>query len=163
MVWHKVWIFPSGEAERVEEEESKDDDDATQDAPPQLLVHHCFNALLPLQQVLRCEIEGVQSPDVESGQRSCQRKNNEQDEGSCVVWCDCQAGHGVYDSKNEVAESEYSNIPHCLAETRLHDTVAHTDNKEEEEGKGVSSGVQDSDYYHQDLCTDIISMVVRVI
>ena len=52
MIWHKVGIVPRGKGERIEEEECKDDENASEDAPPQLLVHHGFDGLLARQQVI---------------------------------------------------------------------------------------------------------------
>lgn len=38
-----------------------------------------------------------------------------------------------------------SNVDHSAAERRLYDTVTHTDDEQEEEGKRVSGGVENSD------------------
>ena len=83
VVRNKVRIFAAGEAEGVDEEEAKDDEDAPEDAPPELLVHHGFDRLLPLDQVLDRQVEGVQSPDIERRQGAGEREDDEQHEGPC--------------------------------------------------------------------------------
>lgn len=55
MIWDKVRVVSFRKSKRVQEEEAKDDDDAGQDAPPQLLVHHCLDVLFSLEQIFHGE------------------------------------------------------------------------------------------------------------
>ncbi len=53
---NKIGILVAGETKGVDEEETEDHQDAGQDAPPQFLVHHCFDGLFALRQAFDGEV-----------------------------------------------------------------------------------------------------------
>ena len=75
---HVVRVACGGERKGVEKEEGEDYEDADEDAPPELLVHHFLDVLTALAEVLECEIEGVEGPDVEGGHGTGERKHDEE-------------------------------------------------------------------------------------
>lgn len=56
-----------------------------------------------------------------------------------------------------------ANVDHRLPKSRLDDSVAHTDNQEEEERERVTASVQNCDDNHQDFRADVASIAVLVI
>lgn len=119
----------AGECEAVDEEEAKDDDNASQDAPPEALVHGCLDVLLALHQILHCEVERIQGPDVESGQSRGQWQDDKKNEWSGIVRANSEGCNGVDDTKDEVCNGQPANNSHRFSEGRLDNTVAHTNDE----------------------------------
>ncbi len=60
-------------------------------------------------------------------------------------------------------DGEEADVDHRFAEGWLDDTVAHADDEEEEEGKGVTAGIEDGHDDKKHFCDDIGAVVVLVV
>ena len=61
-----------------------------------------------------------------------------------------------------MSECECSNIPHELAEGVLHDAIAHTDDKEEEERERISPCVENRNDDHEDFRENIPTVAICI-
>lgn len=52
-------VAPRSKGEGVEEEEGEYNQDTAQNTPPELLVHHSLDILLPVKQILHRKVQGV--------------------------------------------------------------------------------------------------------
>lgn len=163
MCWRKVRSRGTGKRKAVDEKEAKYDDDAGQDAPPEPLVHGSFDMLLTLHEVLHGEVQRIQGPDVESGQRGGQWQNDEQNKRTCVIRANSERCDGVDDAKNKVSDSQPANNGHGLAKGGFDNAVAHAYNEQQEEGERVAEGVQDSDDDHEHLGPNVVAVAVLVV
>ena len=111
---HEAGVTAAGKDKGVDEKEAKDHNDAAQNAPPELLVHHCLCLLLAVDEVLHRGIEGVQCPNVKGRQSSREGKNDEQHQRTSAVRSDRQTGDRVDDSKDKVSNGQNADVNHRL-------------------------------------------------
>lgn len=145
---------------RVEEEEPKYHYNASQDAPPELLIHHRLYSLLSVDQIFHSRAEGVQRPDVKGRQCRSKREDNKQNQGSSTIRCDRKTCNSVNNAKHEMCYGKDSNPSHGPAKRRFHNTVTHANYEQEEERKGIAASIQNSRNYHQCFGACVRSMSV---
>ena len=139
--------------------------------------------LATLTEVLKCEVEGVEGPNVESGHGTGKGQHDKEHEQSCQrvsegspkvylgvsVWLcrltdvlrrDEQVGDRVCQPKQEVSSSKPSDKNHGTAKGWLNDTVAHADDEQQEEGEGVASGIEDAHDDEQHPCAGICAVPI---
>lgn len=138
----EVLLAGTGESPAVDEEEHEDDQDAGENAPPKLAVHGGLDGLAALREVLHGSTQGVESPDIEGGQRGSEGQNDKQDKWAGVFRRNGEGDNGVDEAEDEVGDGESAHIDHSAAEAGPHDAIAHADNEEQEEGEGVARGRQ---------------------
>ena len=80
-----------------------------------------------------------------------------------MLWGDCQACNGVDEAKDKVTPSKPADIYHGPSQTGLYNAITHTNDKEKEEGEGVSCRIEHCDYYHQNLGAYIRTVSIHVI
>lgn len=163
MLWHKAGITSASKGEGVDEKEAENHNDAAEDAPPQLLVHQRLSLLLPVDEILHGGIERVQSPHVEGCQGAGERKNDQEHQGTRAIGRDGQTGDGVDDRKDEMRDSQDTDVDHGPAQGGLDHTVAHADDQEEEKREGISACIEDCHKDHQCLAHAIQAMSVLVV
>ena len=86
--------------------------------------------LLALDEILHCKVQRVQGPDVESRQCCGKRKDDQEDEWSCVVGSNGERGDGIHDAKEKVGDGQPSDDGHGLAQGVLDHSIAHAHNQQ---------------------------------
>ncbi|KAI6757369.1 hypothetical protein HG531_003194 [Fusarium graminearum] len=138
--WDEVGVASRGKCKAVEEEETKDDHDTDENSPPELSIHGFFGMLLSLAEILEGPVEGVERPDIEGSQSTSQREDDQEHKWACSG----EESKRVNEAKQEMCCCKPSHSDHALTQGVLNHTIAHTDNKQQEERERVSPGVENS-------------------